>query len=404
MAKLGGDTLAAAAGAVEQTHQAIARRVFSAIGPSAEPARRTHDAIASLSYRTIARGARIGGEAAAAALQFNGRGARALSARPRGRIAGSLINGWLGDRLDAAASPLAIEMALIRDGVEVELSAAAVAAAYPLAGPRIAIFLHGLVESELIWEPRGGLGEGRFGQRLASEHGLDEVLIRYNSGLHISDNGERFGTLLERLCAAWPVAVEEITIVGHSMGGLLARSALHQSETASEVARWDWPRLTRRIFYLGSPHHGAPLERFANAGARALSAIAETRALGTLIDSRSVGIKDLRFGNLLEGDWRGHDPDELLVDHRPHRDQAVGPDYYFIAATITRSHRHPAARLFGDLLVQTPSAWAAGTHGADEGRYPAGQTRHFGSRNHFALTTDAEVYTQISDWIAAASN
>jgi triacylglycerol esterase/lipase EstA (alpha/beta hydrolase family) len=58
--------------------------------------------------------------------------------------------------------------------------------------------------------------------------GFTPVYLRYNTGLHISHNGQTLAELLNRLHVLWPAAAEEplkeTVLVGHSMGGLVARA------------------------------------------------------------------------------------------------------------------------------------------------------------------------------------
>ena len=62
------------------------------------------------------------------------------------------------------------------------------------------------------------------GQSLADELGYTALYLNYNSGRHISCNGQQLSKLLNQLAKAWPVPVNEITLLGHSMGCLLYTS------------------------------------------------------------------------------------------------------------------------------------------------------------------------------------
>jgi pimeloyl-ACP methyl ester carboxylesterase len=222
------------------------------------------------------------------------------------------------------------------------------------------------------------------------------VHLRYNTGLRISDNGRRLAELLDELAAGWPAPVEEIALVGHSMGGLVARSACHYGNAAE--ARW--VESVRHVFCLGTPHLGAPLEKAANVAGWALTRIPETRPLASIVNRRSVGIKDLRFGSCVEEDWCDCDPDEFLNDRCNEVPFLETATYYFVGATLTRDARHPLAHLVGDLLVQFSSA-------SGEGRrrripFEISNGRHFGGLTHFDLLNHPDVYEQIRAWIAKA--
>ncbi len=139
--------------------------------------------------------------------------------------------------------------------------------AYPNAKPRVVVFVHGLCETDDAWKGIPARPTPRhvpYGHRMEIELGYTPVYLRYNTGRHISENGRDLALLLEDLVRAWPVPIHEITLVGHSMGGLVARSACHYGADSACVAK------VRHVFTLGTPHRGAPLEQAANA-ASALS-------------------------------------------------------------------------------------------------------------------------------------
>jgi len=163
------------------------------------------------------------------------------------------LNGVLGDYLSARANPLAIELRLRHGGIALELEPAALARALPAAGPRVVVLVHGSCMTDLQWTR----GEHDHGAALARDLGLTPIYVHYNSGLHISTNGRALAAELERLVAAWPVPVDELVLLGHSMGGLVARSAAHAGAEAAHA----WRSRLDALITLGSPHHGAPLER-----------------------------------------------------------------------------------------------------------------------------------------------
>jgi pimeloyl-ACP methyl ester carboxylesterase len=226
--------------------------------------------------------------------------------------------------------------------------------------------------------------------------GYTPLYVRYNTGLHISDNGRRLSELLDRTVSDWPVPVEEVVLVGHSMGGLVARSAIHYGQRDEAC----WTGVVRHVFCLGSPHLGAPLERAANAAGHALARLPETRPLAKLVNGRSVGIKDLRFGSCVEEDWCDCDPDEFLHDRCtevPFLDCAT---YYFVGASLARDPEGLAARLVGDLLVQFPSAAGRGRRRRIPFEIDAGY--HVGGANHFQLLNHPAVYDQLVRWLGRA--
>jgi pimeloyl-ACP methyl ester carboxylesterase len=375
---------------VEGVHEAVATRVFGAIGPSSEPARLLHDGIASSLYRGLRRaGAAAGTAAGAAAEAISGTSdIRVLGRSRRGRFAQAAINALVGDRLEEQTSDIRIELAVRDRGRDVPLAAGALASAFPEATPKIAIFIHGLGEDESAWHMRASAqGGATYGSRLHDDLGFTPVLVRYNTGLHISENGRRLASLIDRLADHWPAPVGEIVLVGHSMGGLVARSACHRAA----LSGLDWLGAVRHVVFLGSPHLGAPLEKLVNVGSWGLAIAAESRPFAGVLNTRSVGIKDLRFGYVTDEDWQGAEPDRLLRNSRRPLPPPDWPAFHHVAATLTADHRHPLAVLAGDLLVR---------HASATGRGIAAEritTRHFGRRTHFDLLNDPEVYAHMRD-------
>ena len=192
--------------------------------------------------------------------------------------------------------------------------------------------------------------------------------------------------------------VAEVTLVGHSMGGLVARSACHYGAEEGHP----WTEQLGHVFCLGTPHLGAPLERAANVAGWTLGRLPESRPFADLFfNRRSVGIKDLRFGNCIEEDWRDHHPDEFLRDRCQEVPFLPTAAYYFIGATLSRRPDAVSSRLVGDLLVQYPSA-------SGEGRrrripFELDNGRHLPGLHHLDLLNHPDVYEQIREWLSAPS-
>jgi pimeloyl-ACP methyl ester carboxylesterase len=398
--ELAGQAIGGMGGLVADMHGAIAGRVFGALGPVGAPVRAVHDGFSSLIYggvRTALRALPAGG-AHVAALNAPTAGLSAGDS-PRGGLALAVLNGGIGDRLTDDRSPLALGMTVRQDGGDVALEAEEVALTFPTATPRVAVFVHGLIETEDAWV-RPPLSNRRpprpsYGALLRDDLGYTPVWLRYNTGRHVSDNGRALSALLEQLIAIWPVPVEELALVGHSMGGLVARSATHMGEL--DGAGWVVP--LRHVACLGTPHMGAPLEKAANVAGWTLGRLPETRPFANIVNGRSVGIKDLRYGSCAEADWCDCDADELLTDRCgdvPFVDHA---GYYYIGATLFRGERHPVGHVLGDLLVRLPSASGKGKKRTIP--FEVDRGRHLGGLNHFDLLNHPQVYDQLHTWFAA---
>jgi pimeloyl-ACP methyl ester carboxylesterase len=374
------DELRAGVGGLANLHQAIAGRAFGGVGAAAAPVRTVHDAVAGGVYAALGAGAAATGRLTEEALALRGPGGRAVTSTPRGAAAVAILTGLRGDALAAENSPLHEAMSVRVAGRPVPAEAAALAAAFPAAADRIVVFVHGLFETEHSWRH-----EGRsFGEVLAREHGWTPVDVRYSTGLHISENGRALDDLLAALVDAWPVPVQRIALVGHSMGGLVARSAAHHGHEQAAA----WTRLVSDVVSLGSPHFGSPVAQAVNVASAALHVVPETRPMAGFLRRRSAGIRDLQAGSLVDDDWRGQDPDALRAAARSEVPLLAGATHTFVSATVTRSPRHPIGRLVGDGLVLGPSAH--GRHRTQRVRFDA-ELVHVGAVHHFALLRDRQV-------------
>jgi hypothetical protein len=394
LGELAGDAAAGIAAQAREVHTGIAGRVFGSMGPPATPVRVAHDRISD--------GAYFAARALTAALVRGGAGvlslvrdrdAPSILDNPAGRTAVGALNGLWGDRLDRDGSPLATAMTVRRRGRDVALDPGSLTRAFPDATPRLAVFAHGLCETEDAWR----LSAGRhmpYGDRLRSELGYTPIYVRYNSGLHISENGRLLAARLQELADGWPVEVSEIALVGHSMGGLVARGACHYAPPGS------WRERVRHVFTLGAPHRGAPLERGANAVCHAASKLPETRPFATPIKIRSAGVKDLGYGYIVDEDWVGHDPDAFWTNTGTAVPFLASASHYFVSASLSREPDAPLGRLVGDLLVLRASAWAHGGRG-ERLQFPIHQYSHVGGATHFDLLNHPAVYAQIARWLTS---
>ncbi len=302
------------------------------------------------------------------------------------------LNGVLGDYLAASNNSLAIAMRLRRGGIPLAIERKPLAAAIPQPTGKLLVLLHGLCMSDLQWNREGH----DHGAALARDLGYTPVYLHYNSGLHISTNGRAFGDLLETLVEFWPVPLTEFVLIGHSMGGLVARSACHYGA----LARHEWLRRLDKLVFVGTPHHGAPLERGGNWVDMLLSSSAYSAPLARLGKIRSAGITDLRFGNLVDEDWKERDRFEPGADRRVAVPLPEGVACYVIAATIGKRAGHLSNRLIGDGIVPLESALG---HHANPGlALTFEESRQWVAHrtNHLDLLSRPAVYAQIKRWLA----
>jgi PGAP1-like protein len=400
VSRLAGIVVSGGTTRIHELHGGIAGRAFAGVGPVARPVRAIHDGIASFTYRAVGAALSAGASAvgALASRQVDG---RPLDDTPTARVGLAILNGAHGDLLDRETPALATTMTLRQAGQVVPVQADALAAAYPEARGRLVVFLHGLTETEGAWCYKSERHHGRpgvtYGTLLEEDLGLTPLFLRYNTGLHISDNGRRLADLLDRLVEAWPVPVQDLVLIGYSMGGLVARSALHQAGGGTDAAR-PWTRLVRDTITLGTPHLGAPLERGVHALTHTLARLPETRPLAKLLAARSVGIKDLRRGTLVEDDWVDQDLDARTPGRHTHVPLHDGARHFVVLATLAADPAVRTADLLGDLLV--PPRSACGDSGDDDRlAFPPDHVHRLGRLHHFDLLNHPQVYAQIRQWL-----
>lgn len=299
------------------------------------------------------------------------------------------VNGVLGDYLAASGNPLAIEMQLRHGDDMLEVERAALRTALPQAGSRVVLLVHGSSVTDRQWHRIGH----DHGAALARDLDLTPIYLRYNSGLHVSTNGRAFAALLERLVTEWPVPLDELAIVGHSMGGLVARSACSAAETAGHR----WRSKLRTLVCIGTPHHGAPLERAGNLVDRLLGSSRYSVPLARLGKIRSAGVTDLRYGNVLDEHWDGRDRFAGGGDPRKGMRLPAGVACHAVAGTLSPG---PGSRPRSDGLVPVPSALGRHEDPTLDLAFPAShQTIAYGT-GHLALLSSPEVYAAIKAALA----
>ncbi len=312
------------------------------------------------------------------------------------------LNGVLGDHLAASQNPLAIEMRFFHAGLPVVMEKAALAAAMPTIGSKPLVLIHGLCMNHLQWARDGH----DHGEALARALGYTPVYLHYNTGLNIATNGRLLGAQLQRLVEAWPVAIERLVLLGHSMGGLVARSALHHAsqrpshESSNPALRaqgggLEWSSLVNDLVCLGSPHQGAPLERAGHGIDVVLGGAPYAAPLARLGKVRSAGIHDLRHGDILGQALEG--------EHQPLHGQPSLPSTmraYAIAGSLGPSRQHLKTQLLGDGLVPVKSALG---HHADAARRVPFDTECqavIDDTGHLELLSSAAVYGLLKRWLS----
>ncbi len=331
----------------------------------------------------------------------------------------AVINGVFGDFLEERGHPLAIPTRFTCKGHPVAACRQQTIAPIERPKRKVLVLVHGLCMNDLQWiRPAAKLGNANinlnqvinptidgcvahhitdndFYSCLANDLGYTSVALHYNSGRHISINGREFSQLMDLLVRQWPVPVDELVIVANSMGGLVTRSACYYAEQDSRY----WLQALRKIVFLGTPHHGAPLERGGNWVDAALSASPFTRPLANLCKIRSAGITDLRYGNLLDEDWQGRDRFERRDDQRLAVPLPEGVNCYAVAATHWKNQDSIGGRLIGDGLVPVDSALGRHPQAHLNLSFPEPHQQIVYGTTHLRLLDQPDIKAQVRHWL-----
>jgi hypothetical protein len=381
----------------EGTHQSV----WSTMGVPGGNAPGQTGGITGLVYRTIHGVTRLVGKGADMALAgvqpWFGPAGDAGTETPRRETVLAALNGVMGDRLVADANPFATPMTLRYQAEALNWQALP---PMPEATGKVLVLIHGLCMSDVQWHARTEGDVVDHGESLATALAYTPVHLRYNSGLHTSKNGRELCAHLEQLVARWPTPIEELSVVAHSMGGLLIRSAWH----CAQQQGLHWPSHLKKIVFLGTPHHGAPLERVGNWVDVILGSTPYTAPFARLGHLRSAGITDLRYGHVVDNDWQGRDRFQRTPDTRQVMPLPEGVACYAVAATTTATRGVLADHLVGDGLV--PLRSALGQH--DDAR----RTLEFTEAsqwiayrtNHIGLLYSPEVTRKLIGWLRPAQS
>ena len=371
--RLATDATAGLTGLVEAMHERIAR--LPGFSPTAQAGRTT--GITGLVYKTVRGVTRVAGGSIDALLGLLGPVLGTGRDSPEREAVVAALNGVLGDYLVTTANPLATSMSL------------------RVAGPatvRVVVLAHGLCMNDRQWL-HGGHDHGA---ALHRDLGFTPVYLRYNTGQHISVNGRALAQQLDRLLASWPVPVQRLVLLGHSMGGLVSRSAVHYATNAGQA----WTAQLTDMVFLGTPHHGAPLERAGNWVDIVLGATPYAAPFARLGKIRSAGITDLRHGNLVDEDWLGRDRFVRTADRRQPVPLPGSVRCFTVAATTGSRRGDVKDRLLGDGLVPLDSALGRHADAARTLAFTRARQKTFAGVNHLALLGDPAVYQQLRRWLA----
>lgn len=347
--------------------------------------------IAGITYKNIRWGARfIGGGADKVLGLFSSVSGKIETTNEKEAIR-SVLNGVIGDYLEETENPLKINMQFRYQAEVIALDKESLKKAYPTINGKILLMVHGSSMNDIQWTRK----EHNHGSLLAKEFDKTLIYLHYNSGLHISNNGQNFNESLEKLVLNWPVPIEEIIIVAHSMGGLVSRSAIYYGQQQGK----NWTNKLKKIIFLGTPHHGASLEQAGHYLDAVLEAVPYAKPFAQLGKIRSAGVTDLRYGNLLDEDWENIDRFKILGDQRQNISLPEQVECYSIAATKSIENNSEITKLLSDNLVGIKSALGQHKIPTKNLNFKKANTWIAYENNHLDLLSNPKVYNKIKDWI-----
>ncbi len=316
------------------------------------------------------------------------------------------MNGVMGDHLVSHNNPLALPMrfyncygkpyyhkaSALVGSEERRQRQTANASSTELSG-RVIVLTHGLCMSYLHWQPGKTTG---LAQKIIRDNPQVKVLhLDYNTGQRISTNGRAYAKLLQDLVTHNP-NITQIDLIGHSMGGLVCRSALFYGKLTGA----EWVNRVQKLVTIGTPHQGALLERIGSLVQESLSKLPFAGSIAKLGDIRSAGIVDLRHGSIRDEDWKALETRSMLPDSFRHPTELPADIHtYFIAGTLMENlYGFKASHVLGDGLVTVESA--LGEHAEEHALFvPEGHKAVFYGMHHQQLIHDDKVHRKIIQWL-----
>ena len=373
---------------VEAMHQRIVHPPFL----PATPIQNLISNIASITFKNIRWSTRLIGSGTDKALGQLASVLGETKATDEREAIRSVLNGVIGDYLEKNDNPLKIKMQFRHQGKAISLAPKSFEKTYPTINGKILLMVHGSCLNDLQWTRK----EHNHGTALAEELQLTPIFLHYNSGRHISTNGQAFHKLLEELVQHWPVQVEELIILAHSMGGLVSRSAIHYGQQEQQ----SWTQHLKKIIFLGTPHHGAPLEKAGNFLDVVLENIPYAKPFARLGKIRSAGVTDLRYGNLVDEDWQDDDRFKMQGDRRNHISLPEEVACYSIAGVAGKSTSSISSKLRGDNMVSVKSALGQHKKPSKDLNFKKENTWIAEGCSHSELLSNADIYSKLKSWIS----
>ncbi len=385
---------------VTKIAEGVTQSVWSTMGAPSGKAKDQTRGITGLVYKSIQGVTQLvgkGAESLLAGLQplLDKIDSEPQESAPREAVLAAL-NGVMGDRLADSDNPLATPMTLRFNNEALNWEAMPDKA---LLTGKVLIVVHGLCMNDLQWASQVDGKSINHAEMLATKLGYTPVYVRYNTGRHTSQNGQALSNQLELLTALWPTPLTEISVLVHSMGGLVTRSAVH----AAQHGKRHWVSKLKNIVFLGTPHQGATLEKAGNWIDVLLGVTPYSAPFKKLVELRSSGITDLRFGHVLDSDWQDQDRFKSKTKQeqadRDHLPLPEGVACFTVAATLAAKRSLLADRLIGDGLVPLNSALGVHRDPSHSLVFAKASQLIVYRTSHMALLESSEVSEQLLTWL-----
>lgn len=324
-----------------------------------------------------------------------------------------VLHGAVGHKLHEINPNSSIKMSLREDGKDISIRDIHFHEKLKKSNHTVVLFIHGLMSDEILWKCPFRQEVG-IGNHLEKDFPAVILYLRYNTGLHISQNGRTLSNLLQEIINAGNGLVENLIIVSHSMGGLVTRSACYYAEEQNrrththhmETKNQTWIDKLTKIFLIGVPHDGSFLEKIGYITTSVLKNIGllSTNIVAEIADNRSDGIKDLRHGFMVDEDWQRKDNDALHDVKKTEVHPLPHVQYYVIAGALHGDASSPLSIYFGDGLVGKNSASGKVFYSEKNSASENIEFKIFTKVNHISLLYNQEVYHYILENILSKTN
>ncbi|MFT6264264.1 MAG: pimeloyl-ACP methyl ester carboxylesterase [Oleiphilaceae bacterium] len=279
-----------------------------------------------------------------------------------GRSGRSILNSMIGEYLEKEKNPLAIQMGFYHRSKKLSLDTPLTQQLNAPLSNKVVILVHGLTQLETVWDfPKSGSsneliinhyigaffdtpkdsGKEDYGSKLQEEFGYTPFYLRYNTGLSLEKNGRNFAAQLSKLFRSYPIAINELMLIGFSMGGTLLRHAQYSAQNN----QFQWLSILSKCIYLGSPNESSPLDRMGYISRDILRRF-PMRWINLWADR--IGHRSNRLQSLKQGMKLLNESQDRVVEGVSY---AESSRHYFIKSGINVDEQGVLSRVLGDTLV-----------------------------------------------------